>query len=681
MNYMQSQSALVAEMSLSGRMTECLLRSYCLVGAHNTRSGDIAQGIVESVRVLSEVLNNVEHNEKLTNIRKLKASFDLGATTKNTDLCGSVFCCQLEGNLAPTPGPNTATLEEKEPAPGERAFTLGTTTSLTVEKPPPKPPWGPPSMGILGASFRMDDRSCLQHGNQSSLPLHQQLIEPGRDVAPPGPPGLPLVAAKGRLAVRTPAQAIYSGAQPAPCWRSWGLWYTPWPETHPLDLLPPARGYQQGPSRPTVRRQDSPSGEVPARDRVAGLRCIESMSNITRDCQRREVNPAPAPGVGEVPPAAAWGGWVATAVASQRKLDQMEESPEKIHSEVREAKVATPVASPRMPGLPETCQEGKEAHQERETEVATPVAGLQMSSQTEVCPQVGDDRPTSEPAQLSSVPGSPTTRYRLPRQPSIQDYKYFLDLLECTPPDLSVPSAPGSGEIELQREMGLPVPHAPEPLGKGRDGVKGVPVPSAPTPHTTGCVPEPFLATLGVGETRMALTQAAPRGDAGDAAVAHPTDPAALVRPLVDCQSPVGEGWDRPRVANTNPKWKLTQQLTCPTSTNKRPVNPAETMMATRETNSCPTDRSNSAGHLRVPSRPLEASWLVRLSYHNPCGIQSEIQRDDWYGRFAPKIRCEKHCNKPCTTGVLSDSPDLRVDPEREPPPSGRPSGACCRCL
>ena len=43
MNYMQSQSALVAEMSLSGRMTECLLRSYCLVGAHSTRSGDIAQ--------------------------------------------------------------------------------------------------------------------------------------------------------------------------------------------------------------------------------------------------------------------------------------------------------------------------------------------------------------------------------------------------------------------------------------------------------------------------------------------------------------------------------------------------------------------------------------------------------------------------------------------------------------
>ena len=43
MNHQMEQSALVAEMSLSKSMNECLLRSYCLVGAHPTRTGQLAE--------------------------------------------------------------------------------------------------------------------------------------------------------------------------------------------------------------------------------------------------------------------------------------------------------------------------------------------------------------------------------------------------------------------------------------------------------------------------------------------------------------------------------------------------------------------------------------------------------------------------------------------------------------
>ena len=41
--YMQSQTALVAELSLDGRVTDCLLRSYCLVGAHGDTGSQVAK--------------------------------------------------------------------------------------------------------------------------------------------------------------------------------------------------------------------------------------------------------------------------------------------------------------------------------------------------------------------------------------------------------------------------------------------------------------------------------------------------------------------------------------------------------------------------------------------------------------------------------------------------------------
>jgi len=418
MNYMPSQSTPDAKMSLSGWKTECLLHSYCGLGAPSTRSRDIAPCKVGAVHLLSEVVDQVEHKERLTHTRQLKASFDLGATIKSADLCSSVFCCQPEENLepvsghtstqvpqcaspgacitctleeGPNSGPSTANLEDGE-------LPLGANISLGVGKPPPKPPWGPLGLGVLGTSLRMEESGCLQwhplpsgggteltissgagppppklggcssagpqHRTLSSLPMHQklepyqdaavrpndpmrgappalvmaavraahqQLTEPVREVMLTGKFGLPLVGANDQLAGRTPAQASRRGAQPGPCWHSWDPLPQYWPLMHPLDHLPSARGYQLGLSLPTI-------------DRL-----------------RREVNPASAQGVGEVPPAATWGGWVVPTGTSPRMLDLEEDPRGETHSEVREAKVATPVASPRMPGLPEAPQGWGEA--------------------------------------------------------------------------------------------------------------------------------------------------------------------------------------------------------------------------------------------------------------------------------------------------------------------------------
>jgi len=95
----QAQSALVAELSLQGKVSDCLLRSYCLVGAHGDAVGQMAKGIADSYSVFNEVIENVEESDNLVNIQKLKSSYELGTTTRNADLCANVFRCGLDENL------------------------------------------------------------------------------------------------------------------------------------------------------------------------------------------------------------------------------------------------------------------------------------------------------------------------------------------------------------------------------------------------------------------------------------------------------------------------------------------------------------------------------------------------------------------------------------------------------
>ncbi|XP_023343089.1 uncharacterized protein LOC111712640 [Eurytemora carolleeae] len=99
LEYMQSQTALVAELSLEGRVTDCLLRSYCLVGAHGDTGSQVAKGIADSYAVFSEVMNTVKGSEKLVNMNKLKSSFELGASSTDSEICGQVFRCELEENF------------------------------------------------------------------------------------------------------------------------------------------------------------------------------------------------------------------------------------------------------------------------------------------------------------------------------------------------------------------------------------------------------------------------------------------------------------------------------------------------------------------------------------------------------------------------------------------------------
>jgi len=95
----QSQTALVAEMSLSGRVNDCLMRSYCLVGAHSSKSGSIAMGIEESYHILSRVLDTVDNPEDLVNIGKLKTSYEVGSNMEDSSICHQLFRCNLEENF------------------------------------------------------------------------------------------------------------------------------------------------------------------------------------------------------------------------------------------------------------------------------------------------------------------------------------------------------------------------------------------------------------------------------------------------------------------------------------------------------------------------------------------------------------------------------------------------------
>jgi len=97
---LQEQSALVAELSLDGKMNDCLLRTYCLVGAHETRVGTIAEAISSTHQVFSQIQTSLsQYWDQMTNIRKLKTAFDLGSETRKPELCSSVFRCDLEENL------------------------------------------------------------------------------------------------------------------------------------------------------------------------------------------------------------------------------------------------------------------------------------------------------------------------------------------------------------------------------------------------------------------------------------------------------------------------------------------------------------------------------------------------------------------------------------------------------
>lgn len=98
--FMQTQSAMVAELSLQGKVTDCLLRSYCLVGAAKDKSGTLAKGIADSYAVFNEVFSIVEDSDSLVNMNKLRTSYELGTKTGNSGLCNQVFRCGLEENLS-----------------------------------------------------------------------------------------------------------------------------------------------------------------------------------------------------------------------------------------------------------------------------------------------------------------------------------------------------------------------------------------------------------------------------------------------------------------------------------------------------------------------------------------------------------------------------------------------------
>merc|ERR1711878_77221 len=72
---LQEQSALVAELSLDSKMNDCLLRTYCLVGAHETRVGTIAEAISSTHQVFSQIQSSLsQYWDQMTNIRKLKTA-------------------------------------------------------------------------------------------------------------------------------------------------------------------------------------------------------------------------------------------------------------------------------------------------------------------------------------------------------------------------------------------------------------------------------------------------------------------------------------------------------------------------------------------------------------------------------------------------------------------------------
>ena len=49
------------------------------------------QGIADSYAVFSEVMHTVKGSEKLVNMNKLKSSFELGASSTDSEICGQVF--------------------------------------------------------------------------------------------------------------------------------------------------------------------------------------------------------------------------------------------------------------------------------------------------------------------------------------------------------------------------------------------------------------------------------------------------------------------------------------------------------------------------------------------------------------------------------------------------------------